>query len=147
MHLPAGLLVFAVIAASSQSAATPTKGQFRARLSVVPIDVTMQNVVAGSGMVTATLTGNKLSVNGTFADLKSPATVARIHVAPKGLNGPAQLDLQVTPGTSGTITGSFELTPAQVRDLTTHRFYIQLHSEKAPEGNLRGWLLPQETRR
>jgi hypothetical protein len=31
--------------------------------------------------------------------------------------------------------------------VTGGRFYIQLHSEKAPEGNLWGWLLREETRR
>ena len=147
MHLSVTFLLFAVVTAASQSGSAPTKGQFRARLSPVPIDLTMQNVIAGSGTATATLTGTKLSINGTFTDLKSPATVARMHVAPRGMNGPAQFDLQVSSGTSGTITGTFELTPAQVQDLNTNRFYIQLHSEKAPQGNLRGWLLPQENRR
>ena len=147
MHIPAAILLIATVAASLQGGSAPGNRQFRARLSPVPIDLTMQNVIAGSGTATATLAGNKLTVNGTFADLKSPATAAHIHVAPRGMPGPAQLDLQVTSGTSGTITGSFELTPAQVQDLTNQRFYIQLHSEKAPDGNLRGWLLPQENRR
>ena len=147
MHIPAAILLIAAVAASLQGGTAPGNRQFRARLSPVPIDLTMQNVVAGSGTATATLTGNKLTVNGTFADLKSPATVARIHIARKGMSGPAQLDLQVQPGTNGTITGSFELTPAQLQDLSNQRFYIQLHSEKAPDGNLRGWLLPQENRR
>jgi CHRD domain-containing protein len=147
MHIPTAFLLIATLAASLPGGSAQANRQFRARLSTVPIDLTMQNVIAGSGTATATLAGNKLTVNGTFGDLKSPATVARIHVAPRGMGGPAQLDLQVTPGTSGTITGSFDLTPAQVQDLTNQRFYIQLHSEKAPDGNLRGWLLPQENRR
>jgi hypothetical protein len=120
---------------------------FRARLSPVPIDVAMQNVIAGSGSVTATLTGNKLSIEGTFKDLKTPATFAKIHRAPKGIRGPAVLDLTVSGGTSGTITGNLELTSAQVDDLMQSRFYVQLHSQKAPEGNLWGWLLPQENRK
>ena len=129
------------------SASAQSKSQFRARLSTVPIDVTMQRIIAGSGSVIATLTGSKLSITGTFADLKTPATVARIHVAPKGLRGPSILELTVSQGTSGTITGSFELTPQQIEDLTASRFYVQVHSQKAPDGNLWGWLLPQETRR
>ena len=124
-----------------------TKSQFRARLSPVPIDVAMQSTIAGSGSVTATLAGNKLSIAGTFSGLKTPATVARIHVAPKGLRGAAILDLTVTPGTSGTLSGAFDLTPKQLDDLTHQSFYIQLHSEKAPDGNLWGWLLPQEARK
>ena len=41
----------------------------------------------------------------------------------------------------GTLTGSIQLTPVQIDDLRRGRLYIQIHSEKAPEGNLWGWLL------
>jgi CHRD domain len=125
------------------------KAQYRARLSPVPIDVAMQSTVAGSGSATAVLVGTTLTVNGTFTGLKSPATVARIHVGPKGIRGPAAFDLQVTggvSGVSGTIRGVFTLTPHQLDDLAKNRLYIQLHSEKAGEGNLWGWLLPHEAR-
>ena len=133
---------------------------YRARLAPVPIDITMQSTVAGSGSVQAVLTGAKLEVAGTFEGLKSPATVARIHKSPaRGVRGPVLLTLVVSPsaiqgrsgsggadGTSGTISGTFDLTPAQIADLEKGRFYVQLHSEKAPDGNLWGWLLPQESR-
>ena len=105
----------------------------------------MQATISGSGAVTAALTGNKLTINGTFADLRSAATVARIHVAAKGLRGPSIFDLKVSSGTSGTLSGTFDLTPAQVEDLSKSRLYIQLHSEKAPDGNLWGWLIPEST--
>ena len=52
-----------------------------------------------------------------------------------------------SPATSGTITGSIELTREQADDLANGRLYIQLHSEKAPEGNLWGWLLLPEGRK
>ena len=120
---------------------------FTARLSVVPITVAMQSVVAGRGAAKATLTGNKLTVEGTFDGLRSPATVARIHLAPRGMRGPSVLELTASKGTSGTISGSVELTPRQVEALDKGSLYIQLHSEKAPEGNLWGWLFPQETTR
>jgi hypothetical protein len=138
------LLLGSVIGVTSQA---QTPRTYKARLSMVPIDVAMQATVAGSGTVTAQLAGSKLTIAGTFSDLKTPATVARIHVAQKGMRGPAVLDLQVAGDTHGTITGVFELTKAQLEDLTKSRFYIQLHSEKAPDGNLWGWLLPQEPRR
>jgi hypothetical protein len=130
----------------TRSAAQAT-AQFRARLAPVPIDIVMQSAIAGRGTVRATLTAAKLTIAGTFADLKTPATIARIHVAPRGIRGPAVLDLTVPKATGGTIAGTFELTPSQLDDLRNSRFYIQLHSEKAPEGNLWGWLLPQEGRR
>ncbi len=53
-------------------------------------------------------------------------------------------DLTVTAETSGTISGSIELTKEQIDDLAAGRLYIQLHSQKAPDGNLWGWLLAAE---
>ncbi len=38
-------------------------------------------------------------------------------------------------------TGSLDLTPEQVQALHVGQLYIQISSEKAPEGNLWGWLL------
>jgi hypothetical protein len=123
------------------AAVAQTGETYRTRLSVVPITVAMQDTVAGSGSVTATLTGRRLTVTGTFEGLRSPATVARIHLATRGIRGPAILDLTVTKATSGSISGSLDLTPAQVEELRNSRFYVQLHSERAPDGNLWGWLV------
>ena len=115
---------------------------FQARLSTVPIDLAMASTIAGSGSVTATLKGRTLTVNGTFNGLKSPATVARLHRSPnRGIRGPSFADLISSAATSGEIGGSVELTATQVEDLEKGRLYVQLHSEKAPEGNLWGWLL------
>jgi hypothetical protein len=132
-----------VVPALAQSART-----FKARLSPVPIDLTMQATVAGTGSVTATLTGTRLAIDGTFEGLRSPATIAQIHKGPMtGVRGPVVFDLLASKATNGTITGSIDLTPAQVTDLQKGRLYVQLHSEKAPDGNLWGWLLPQENKR
>jgi hypothetical protein len=120
---------------------------FRARLSPVPIDLAMAATIAGSGSVTATLNGNKLSLNGTFDGLKSPATVAKLHKGQRGVRGEPILELTATNATSGTITANLDLTPQQVQDLQQMRLYVQLSSEKAPDGNLWGWLLPQESKR
>ena len=140
------LLLIATPALNGAPVSQPVK-TFRARLSPVPIDVAMQGTIAGSGNATATLAGSTLTINGAFRGLKSPATVAKIHVGSKGIRGPAVLDLLVDKSASGTLSGTFELSPQQANDLTQSRFYIQLHSEKAAEGNLWGWLLPQESRR
>ena len=115
---------------------------FKARLSPMPVDATTQAGTTGVGAVTAVLTGTKLSISGTFSGLQTPATIAQIHVGPKGISGPAVLDVTVTKATSGTLQGELMLTPTQVDHLKRSRLYIQVHSEKAPNGNLRGWLLP-----
>lgn len=121
--------------------------KFTARLSMVPIDVSMQANVAGSGSVTADLAGRKLTVAGTFEGLRSPATIAQLHLSHNmGVRGPVLADLTVTKATSGTLSGSVQLTSTQVDNLKRNRIYVQIHSDKAPDGNLWGWLMSQERR-
>jgi hypothetical protein len=75
--------------------------------------------------------------------MQSVATIAQIHLGPRGIRGPVMFDLTVTKGEAGagTLAGTFTLTPVQVEAVKLGRFYVQLHSESAPDGNLWGWLL------
>ncbi|HEY6213777.1 MAG TPA: CHRD domain-containing protein [Vicinamibacterales bacterium] len=134
------------VVVSAQGAKT-----FRARLAPVPIDVAMQTTVAGSGTATGTLNAATLTITGTFEGLKSPATIAQLHKSPiAGVRGPVVADLSVArsgDGTAGTIRGTVTLTAQQVTDLEKKRLYVQVHSEKAPEGNLWGWLAPLENKK
>jgi hypothetical protein len=141
--LALGALLLAVDAPLAQ-----TGRAYKGRLSPVPVAAASPDIT-GLGSVTATLTGTKLEISGTFEGLASPATFAKLHRAPKGIRGPAPavFDLTITPGTTGKIEGSIDLSAAQIEDLARERFYVQLHSEKAPDGNLWGWLLVQETKR
>jgi hypothetical protein len=134
-------LISAIIACLDLSLAAQNASTFKARLSTVPVDFANAPEITGSGSATAMLTATKVTITGTFEGLRSPATVARIHVGPRGIRGPAIADLTVSKDTSGTIKAALDLTPIQVQHLTEGRFYIQVHSEKAPAGNLWGWLL------
>jgi hypothetical protein len=120
---------------------------FATRLSVMPLTVAMQETVAGQGSVTAVLTGNRLTVEGKFDGLRSPATTARVHLAPRAQRGEAIGDLTVSRATSGTVRGTIELNDRQRDALERLSLYVQVNSEKAPEGNLWGWLVPQEGKR
>jgi hypothetical protein len=124
------------------SAGAQSPETFKTRLAPVAIDASMKNRIAGTGSATATLAGSKFTVNGTFEDLKSNATMAHIHQGTAaGVRGAKLLDLTVTKGMSGTLSGSFDLTPDQIESLKKGKWYVQIHSEKAPEGNLWGWLM------
>jgi hypothetical protein len=115
---------------------------YKVRLAPVAIDAAMKAVIAGEGAFTATLTGTKFTLSGTFTGLKSNATLAHIHqgTAP-GVRGPVLLNLTVAKATSGEISGTFDLTPEQIENLHKGRWYVQIHSEKAPAGNLWGWIV------
>ena len=114
---------------------------YKTRLAPVAIDGATKGTITGLGSATAVLNGSKLTVSGTFEGMKSNATMAHIHQgSAAGVRGPKLLDLTVSKAMSGELSGSFDLTPQQVERLKKGNWYVQIHSEKAPEGNLWGWL-------
>ena len=117
-------------------------GTYRARLSPLPADTKTRPELSGSGTVTGTVAGSKLTVNGTFEGLRSPATSAQLHAAvAAGVRGPVIGDLTITKATSGSVSGSADLTAQQLQYLQKGGIYVQIQSEKAPEGNVWGWFL------
>ena len=136
-----GCLCLALAALALGGTAVAQSDAFKARLAPVPVETSTLAGITGLGAATATLNGRSLSVSGSFEGLQSPATIAQLHLGPKGVRGPAMFDLSVTKATNGTMSGTFTLTPEQVEALKRGRVYIQIHSEKAPDGNLWGWLL------
>ena len=139
-----GMLAVAAAALAGLGAAAQTQtANFKARLTPVPVETSTAASITGSGVVTATLTGPRLSLSGTFGGMKSAATLAQVHLGAKGVRGPVEFDLTVEKAPSGAISGSVMLTKVQVDSLRKGWFYIQIHAEKAPDGNLWGWLLPQ----
>lgn len=122
--------------------AAQNKETFKARLSAVPADARTRAALAGSGSVTAVFDGSKLAINGSFEGLKSDATTANLHSAvAAGVRGPAIADLTIPKAAGGTIAGSVDLTPQQITSLHHGGLYVEIHSEKAPDGVLWGWLL------
>ena len=137
------LIVLATVLCVS-AAAFAQATSYRARLAPAPIaNQAAQATVKGVGSATASLKGSSLTVAGKFEGFATAATTAKLHVGLKtGVRGPAAFDLQVTPATSGTVSGTVQLNKEQLQDLAQGKLYIQINSEKAPEGNLWGWLLP-----
>ena len=115
---------------------------YKARLTAVPADARTRPGLAGIGSATATLAASKLSITGSFEGLLSPATIAQLHGAvAAGVRGAVISDLTITKSTSGSISGTVGLTPQQIESLHKGGLYIQIHSEKAPEGVIWGWLI------
>ena len=133
---PAVLL--ALLAAAPGSAAE----RFDIRLTPVPIEAATRADVTGRGSASAVLDGRRLTIEGRFEGLGGPATVARLHLGPAmGVRGPAVFEAPVAPVTAGDFRIEVELEPAAVEGLLARRLYLQLHSERAPDGNLWGWIL------
>ena len=115
----------------------------KGRLAPVPVDAKSRPSTGGFGSVTAVLAGSKLTLNGTFTEFASPSTVGKLHLSKMiGVRGPAAFDLTITKGaTNGTISGTFDLNAQQAEAARKGLLYVMIHSEKAPEGNVWGWLL------
>lgn len=145
--IPRRLLLPALVAAAAvwpAGAQSGTNTTYKARLSPLPHTVQMLATLAGRGSVTATLQGQMLTVTGTFEGLPSPATMVQLRRGRPGVPGEPFADLTITKATSGTISGTTQLTPAQAQDLAKGWIYVQIHSEKAPDGHLRGWLFQEK---
>ena len=147
-------LLFSVLFAAA-GVRGQTGDKYAARLGMVPAaNAAQQASVAGKGAATATLAGTRLTVAGSFEGLPAAATAARLHQGiSKGARGKAIADLTITKATSGTISGTVNLTPEQVEALKAGKIYLQVHSERGipveqgkvqPEvdnSNLWGWFL------
>jgi hypothetical protein len=127
------------------AAATPAFAaeMFATRMTAVAYDGAMRANVQGDGHVSASLDGKTLIVRGNFSDLPSPATSVKLYSGPGiGVPGGAIADLEFSGQSDGTVSGTVSLSSAQLATLKRGHVYIQINSQKAPDGNLWGWLLP-----
>ena len=94
----------------------------------------------GTGSATMTLLtlSNAFSWNISWAGLSGPATFAHFH-------GPANPNqnagVQVGIDTASPAMGATILSPAQVADLLAGLWYINIHTEAEPGGEIRGQVL------
>jgi len=138
----AGIGIVALLAIAPVS--TPVWAEdFETRLSPSPLTDGTRVNITGEGRAKASLNGRTLTLSADFHGLASAATTAQLY---DGLGiaipGPKAFDLTVTQATSGTVSGSVTLTAKQAAALRAGHFYMQVNSQKAPDGNLTGWLLP-----
>lgn len=118
--------------------------EYRTRLTPVAYDGAMRANVQGDGNVSAHLDGDVLTISGTFMALPSVATNSKLYSGVGiGVPGDPILDLKLTGDTGGSLSGTFTLNRKQLTALKNGHVYVQINSQKAPDGNLWGWLLPE----
>jgi len=157
-----GLCLAGIVSAGVSAAASPSRAetiQFKADLNgsyQVPPSQT-----SGTGTVTATYDSatKRLSWKGTYSGLSGAATAAHFHgPAAAGANarlvfwisesigqcsqGECKLsgDTKAQPLTSP-FAGSAELTDAQAAELLNGMYYVNVHTNAYPRGEIRGQLL------
>jgi hypothetical protein len=116
---------------------------FHVRLSPGPRLVGTRADRSGSGSVTATLEGDTLTLQGSFSGLLAVPTGAHLHMGSlPGVRGPRIADLTVSQSTIGIVSGTVELNAQQLAALRKGGLYVEIDSDKAPEGDLWGWIMP-----
>ena len=100
--------------------------------------------ISGTGSVRAVLIEDQLFLTGAFEGMGSAAIAAHIHLGRPGQRGPIAFQLSVSKNASGVLGGGVRLTDEEVQALRDGAYYIQVHTEGNPGGELRGWILEAE---
>jgi hypothetical protein len=140
--MKAGFAMFAVAAgALSLAGAAPAlaeKVHYTAELngaSEVPA-----NTTGGKGMVNAELdtTTRSFTYTATYSGLTGPAAAAHFHgPAAAGSNAPPVIMIK---NLASPIKGTQVLTPEQMADLQSGKWYFNVHTKANPGGEIRGQL-------
>ena len=136
--LAAGAVVALSLAAFSLASSKSTVWT----ASLTPAQEVPKQVVkdtAAHGQFKGTLTGSKLKWTLTFAKLTGPATAAHIHMAPMGKAGNVVVVLCASTCKSGK-TGTATISAALQADFKKHLLYVNVHTAKNPNGEIRGQL-------
>jgi CHRD domain-containing protein len=102
----------------------------------VPAQVVKNTKATGS--FTLDVTGKKGTFTLKFSGLTGPATAAHIHLGGMGKAGPVVVPL--CGPCKSPVKGTATLTAALLKDLKTHKLYVNVHTAKNPNGEIRGQL-------
>jgi hypothetical protein len=135
----AGIVLTLGVVAIGAASAAPTAGyKLEATLSAAQ-EVPKQKVkVAGaSGAFTASMTEKgKITWKLTYKGPSGPVMAAHIHLGKVGTAGPVAVAL-CGPCHSGQ-SGTGQATAAQVKAIEAHGAYVNIHTAKNPDGEIRG---------
>jgi len=104
----------------------------------------------GTGSATFALVGNQLTFNISYRNLTGTAFAAHIH-GPTNENGFTGVMVDLGSfnggafGTSGNMSGTVTLTPAQLAALVDGLTYVNIHTPANQAGEIRGQIRPQTT--
>jgi CHRD domain-containing protein len=135
----AGVLAALAVTAFAGAARHANPIMIAAKLTAkeeVPKQV-VKNVKA-TGSFTGDITGTKLTWTLKFSRLTGAATAAHIHLGAMGASGNVVVPL--CGPCKSPVKGTATLTKALLKDLKTHKLYVNVHTAKNPSGEIRGQL-------
>jgi len=97
---------------------------------------------SGKGTFTLNPATKQLTWSVTYSGLTSDATAAHIH-GPAAAGANAGVAINLAPnGAKSPIEGSATLTDAQIADLTSGKYYTNVHTATNKSGEIRGQITP-----
>ena len=97
---------------------------------------------AGTGSGTISVSVDK-SVSGSVTTTGVAGTMAHVHEAVAGKNGPVVLPLSKSRDSTWSVPAGAKFTDAQYKSFKAGNLYINIHSAANPAGEVRGQLKPQ----
>src|SRR5215469_9442708 len=128
--------------------ATVPKGQtvLNGAPVVPPVDTKAEGrsdiTVRKSKCPSATSSSDCPWVSGTVTVTGMVGTAAHIHQGKVGQNGPVVLPLEKISDNTWQVPGNTAVTDANYANYLNGEYYVQVHSEKYPNGEVRGQLKP-----
>ena len=130
-----------VTAAAAWSGAQSAMVAYKATMSGTQEVPAVQSAATGTASVNLDTATKQASWTVTYNGLSGPPKAAHIHCgAAVGANGPVAVpipNIATSPS-----QGSGAMTDAQIADLQAGKCYVNIHTDKNPNGELRGQLTP-----
>jgi hypothetical protein len=143
MIFTAGMTAITVWAAPSRAAPLSFKTPLTGAQQVPPV----QTAATGTADFTYDPTTRVITWDVSYHDLSGPATMVHFHgPAAEGKNAPPVIWL-VEKGAAvpNPIKGQATLTPEQAQQLTAGDWYINIHTQANPNGEIRGQVTPSKS--
>lgn len=145
--LRAGLIYINVHSADNSGG--EIRGQFGTGADDLPFALSGDNEVppvatGASGFGNVNVDGTSITLTGSFMDLEGNYRFSHIHAGATGSNGPVVVTLMATVdsdqrgGTYEAGMNTFEVSPTFADSLRAGLAYVNVHSDAAPSGELRG---------
>lgn len=134
------------LAAAVVIAAALSFGAATAEAAMIDLHATLHPAAGVSSSAIGTMTGSfdpathKLTWTVTYSGLTSPETMAHFH-GPAKIGGNAGVQVPIAAVMASPMAGSATITDAQAKQLLGGLWYVNIHTQKYPAGEIRGHVM------
>ena len=123
----------------SQAMATDNRIQFVANMNGREETPPVATDANGSGTIMLDRATHKLYWDVSYNNLSSPVTAAHFHgPSGPGVAADVQVPVDVPTGFTDRVQGEAQLTDEQMREVLGGLWYLNIHTEEHPDGEIRG---------